>query len=124
MNGLVEIEINKEKTGLKYGVWSFKYIFPSLESNKVFESNVFNEITAANIIYYGQLHYCIVNRLIPKFSFEQIFDWTIDINNLSEARKALNAFNEECSAFTQRGKEEEEKKRLTGKKLKKQHTVS
>ena len=125
MNGLVEISINENKVGLKYGVWSFKYIFPSLESNKVFETNVFNEITAANIVYYGHLHYCIINRLIPQYSFEDIFNWTIDVKNIEEARKALTAFNDECSAYTKSNSAgEEEKKRLIGKRSKKQHMVN
>jgi len=121
---ICEIEIDKEKTGLKFSIWALGKIFRVIEQSKSLDGGTYNEVACANIVYFGILNHSIVKQTPVKHSFEEIFNWVTDLKNVEQVEKAVQAFNEACTVYVKTLNVDGEKKRSTGKKLKKQRTVS
>ena len=119
-----EIDFNGEKLRVSYPVPALKMVFRKLEKLEFLQGEVYNEVSIAQIIYAGHVSYCIPKELIPKVSFEQVYEWVTDNkNDPEELRKAIAAFTEGCKSFNDANAVEGEKKsQLTGKKSKKQHS--
>lgn len=121
MSVVAEIEFNGEKIGVKYSVPALKMIFQKLDKLSFLSADVYDEVSLAQIIYAGHVQYCIPKEIIPKFSFEQVYETIINnTGNADEMRKAVVAFTEGCKSLYEQLKPDEKKSQLTGKKLKKQ----
>lgn len=119
-----EIEFNGEKLRVSYTVPALKMVFQKLEKLEFLQAEVYNEVSIAQIVYAGHVSYCIPKELLPKFSFEQVYDSvTGNKNDPDELRKAVAAFTEGCRSFNEANAVEGEKKSQSiGKKSKKQPT--
>lgn len=121
MGVIAEIEFNGEKIGLKYTIPALKMIFQKLDKLSFLAAETYNEVSIAQIIYGGHVSFCIPKELIPKFTFEQVYDSIVsNRNSVDELKKAVDAFTEGCKSLKDELKEGEKKSQLTGKKSKKQ----
>jgi hypothetical protein len=115
------ITINGEKVGLKFGMYSFRYLSEGrFVEGLSFANNQLTEIGIAHILYSGYINNCVVkDTKDPKYTFEDFVDFIEkNIQNeevLIEVKKILEVWA--ASEFIKGKKTDTAKKKTTrGKK--------
>lgn len=70
-----KLTINDQSIGLKFGMYSARYLSDKLQNGFCFQGDQITEIGIAHVVYSGYLNNCAVKDEAPTLTFEQIVDF-------------------------------------------------
>ena len=73
------ITINDQKVGLKFGMYSFRYLSDKFKDGISFENGELNEIGVSHLVYSGYYNNCLVKGVLPEMTFENLVDY-VEVN--------------------------------------------
>jgi hypothetical protein len=117
------ITINGTKTGIKFGMASFRYLGDGkLVEGKTHKGEELNEIGIAHILYSGYWNNCIVKDVEPELTFSDIEANLRNDEALAEIKNSLEVWTK--NEFIKQVNEPETKKKTSPlKKSKPSHSV-
>lgn len=69
------ITIENQEIGLKFGMWSARYLADKLTNPFCFVKDEITEIGIAHLVYAGYMNNCAVKDEKPTLTFEQVVDF-------------------------------------------------
>ena len=117
-----KLTINNEEVGLKFGMYSARYLADKLQNGYSFSGDDITEIGIAHVIYSGYLNNCAIKDMKAELTFENVVDFVEEsvndegkVNALASAMKVWS--EAQLSKVT-----EDTKKKTTSRKLKESPT--
>lgn len=112
------INIENEKVGLKFGMYSARYLSSKLINGFCFEGESITEIGIAHVIYAGYLNNCAIKDIQPTLTFERVVDFVEESSKDADKVAALTSVIEVWTNVQLKGetKEEPTKKKRISKK--------
>lgn len=70
-----KLTINETEVGLKFGMYSARYLAEKLINPYCFDGDQITEIGIAHVVYGGYINNCAVKDIHPELTFEQVVDF-------------------------------------------------
>lgn len=78
MKGYIQIELGGVKRGVKFGN---RALLDMVAKHNLNENSVFNFDLICDLVWFGLLNNCMVNRSEPDFTNEDVIIWCDDLSN-------------------------------------------
>lgn len=121
MEGYVELEMEGQKIGLKFGMDCLKHVQEKSRTMLLVDAKgAVNDAGLAYILYYGYKNWCLVKELTPSLTYESFFNFAeaayYDKERNEECVKLITAFAESKIVKSEVSKKTEEPEKVKKKK--------
>lgn len=113
------INIENKEIGLKFGMYSARYLSNKLTNGYCFEGESITEIGIAHVLYAGYLNNCAIKDIQPELTFERVVDFVEECSKDANKIATLTSVIEVWSSTQlkpEKVEEESTKKKRISKK--------
>ena len=114
-----KLTINETEVGLKFGMYSARYLADKLNNGYCFQGDEITEIGIAHVVYSGYMNNCAIKDIKPEMTFEQVVDFVeSSIEDKDKVDSLASVIKVWSESQLMKNAVEDTKKKTTSKKLK------